>query len=91
MISDEYPRIFVDFFLLRESQGRGDEREQRLPVLVPFACHLSTCELDLLFLLIAQRGVIVLETLPQILNLVLHNLVDLLYLVFGQCRVWQAI
>ena len=91
MISDEYPRIFVDFFLLRDSQGRGDEGEKRLPVLVPFACHLSTRELDLLFLLIAQRGVIILETRPQILNLVHHDLVDLLYLVLGQCRVRQAI
>ena len=91
MISDEYPRIFVDFFLLQGSQGWVDELEQRLVVIVTFASHLSTRELDLLFLLLGQRGVIVLVTVPQILNLVLHNLVDLLYLVFGQCRVWQAI
>ena len=90
MISDECPRISVDFFLLRGSQGRCDELEKRLVVLVSIACHLFTRELYLLFLRIAQRGVIVLETLPQILNLVLHNLVDLLLLVIGQCRVRQA-
>ena len=59
-------------------------------MIVTFASHLSTRELDLLFLLWRQRGVIVLVTVPQILNLVPHYLVNLLYLVFGQCRVRQA-
>ena len=87
MISYECPHISVDFFLLRDSQGRCELLEKRLVVLVSIACHLSTRELYLLFLRIAQREVIVLETLPQTLNLVQHNLVDLIYLVLGQCRV----
>ena len=91
MISDEYPNIFVDISLLCYSQWRGYELEQRVVVLVPVASHLSTRELDLLKLLLSQTEVIRLVTVPQITYLVLHNLVDLLYLVLGQCRIRQAV